>query len=193
MNGRRVKLLLIAAGALVAGLVLLAWTQPWFQVSLVEGQALEVTGEVAAAGLSALALAALVLVGAISIAGVFFRFVLGALQALIGVAVILSSTLALGNPIAASAPSISEATGITGAAPVVALVGSVSVTAWPWVALVAGVLQIVAAAGILITAKSWPGSSRRYQAARVTTEGGSPIEDWDALTSGGDPTDDKRP
>jgi len=193
MNGRRVKLLLIAAGALVAGLVLLAWTQPWFQVSLVEGQALEVTGEVAAAGLSALALAALVLVGAISIAGVFFRFVLGALQALIGVAVILSSTLALGNPIAASAPSISEATGITGAAPVVALVGSVSVTAWPWVALVAGVLQIVAAAGILVTAKSWPGSSRRYQAARVTTEGGSPIEDWDALTSGGDPTDDKRP
>jgi len=193
MNGRRVKLLLIAAGALVAGLVLLAWTQPWFQVSLVEGQALEVTGEVAAAGLSALALAALVLVGAISIAGVFFRFVLGALQALIGVAVILSSTLALGNPIAASAPSISEATGITGAAPVVALVGSVSVTAWPWIALVAGVLQIVAAAGILITAKSWPGSSRRYQAARVTTEGGSPIEDWDALTSGGDPTDDKRP
>ena len=191
MNGRRMKLLAIAAGAAIAGLILLAWTQPWFGITLTDATELEITGEVAAAGLSALAVAALVLVGAISIAGMFFRYLLGSLQAFIGVAVILSASLALGNPISASANTISDATGIAGAEPVAALVDSVSVTAWPWVALVAGVLQIVAAAGILVTARSWPGSTRKYQAARLTTEGGSPVDDWDALSSGGDPTDDK--
>ena len=100
LTGGRMKLLLILAGAALSGLVMLAWTQPWFTVTLTDAAELSITGEVAAAGLSALALAGLVLVVAISIAGPFFRFVLGALQALLGVAVVFSALVALGDPVA---------------------------------------------------------------------------------------------
>ena len=195
LTGGRMKLLLILAGAALSGLVMLAWTQPWFTVTLTDAAELSITGEVAAAGLSALALAGLVLVVAISIAGPFFRFVLGALQALLGVAVVFSALVALGDPIAASAPSISEATSIAGDGPVRALVASVGISPWPIVALVVGVLLVVNAVLVLVTARLWPGSSRKYQAVRLepATSERTSVDDWDSLTGGGDPTTDDPP
>lgn len=190
LGGRRLKQSTMLIAALLALLVLVAWTQVWFAVTTTEGVSLEIGGQVAAGALSALALTSLVLVGALSIAGPFFRVVFGALEALIGLAVTLSAILAVTSPVAASASAISEATGIAGAESVDALVASVDQTPWPWVALVAGALTIVVGLVILVTARRWPGSTRKYDATRlapVTTERSS-VDDWDALSGGEDPT-----
>jgi hypothetical protein len=127
--------LVLLASAVIAILTLVSWTQVWFAVVLSDGAQLEVAGEVAAPALSALALASLVLVGALAIAGPFFRLVFGVLEALIGVAVLFSAILAVGDPVAASGSAISTATGVAGDESVASLVTSIDGSVWPWIAL----------------------------------------------------------
>jgi hypothetical protein len=190
MNPRTAKLTLILASAALSAFTLLAWTQPWFTIVLDDGQELVVAGDIAAGALSALALAGLVLVGALSIAGVVFRVILATLQFLIGVSVVFSASLAVAGPIAASASAISVATGVAGADSIASLVSRADQTAWPWLTVVIGVLIAVLAVLIAVTARSWPGSSRKYQTARFepASEEHNAVDDWDALTNGNDPT-----
>ena len=193
MTPARLKLSLILAGAAFSALVMLAWTQDWFVVTLDDGASLPIAGEVAAGGLSALALAGFALVVAISIAGPVFRVILGVLEALLGVAVVASAAVALGNPVGASSPRISEATSIAGEGPIAELVADVSVSVWPAVAIVAGVLLVAVGIAMVLTARRWPGSSRKYQAVRLepATEKRTSVDDWDSLTGGDDPTGDE--
>lgn len=51
--------------------------------------------------------------------------------------------------------------------------------------IVAGALQIAVGLGIALTARRWPASGSRYSRTRVA---GDPASDWDALSSGDDPT-----
>lgn len=201
MTGRRAKLLGILATALFALAILGAWTQTWFTLTLTTGQQLEVTGDIAAPALTALALCNLVLIGALAIAGPFFRVVLSLLQALIGAAVVFSAVVALGSPVSASAPAITTASGVAGDRSTSELVESFSATAWPMISLVAGVLLVIVALWMLVTSRSWPGSTRKYQAVRLDpaapggagtdrTAARSSVDDWDSLSSGDDPTDD---
>jgi hypothetical protein len=187
---RSTKPLVLLAAALLALATLISWTQVWFTVTLQDGARLDIDGQVAAPALSALALASLVLVGALSIAGPFFRLVFGVLESLIGVAVVFSSVLAVTDPVAASGPAISVATGLAGDRAVAASVDSLASAAWPWIALVCGVLIVLAGAAIVALGRRWPGSSRRYQATRLENADGarSPVDDWDALSGGADPT-----
>jgi hypothetical protein len=187
---RRSKSIVILVGALLALATLIAWTQAWFVVSLDDGARLDVDGQVAAPALSALALTSLVLVGALSIAGPFFRVVLGLLESLIGVAVVLSSAIALGDPVRASAPTISVATGVAGEESVGALVSAVAQSPWPWVALVSGALLVATGVAIIVLGRRWPGSSRKYQAVRLEPADAprNAVDDWDALSGGNDPT-----
>ena len=53
----------------------------------------------------------------------------------------------------------------------------------------AGILQVVAAGWVAATARRWPTSGARYSRTRVA---GDPASDWDALSSGDDPTDESR-
>ena len=188
---RGTKSTVLLASALLAILTLVSWTQVWFVVALTDGAQLEVAGEVAAPALSALALASLVLVGALAIAGPFFRLVFGVLEALIGVAVLFSAILAVGDPVAASAAAISTATGVAGENSVAQAVDTIDGGVWPWIALVCGVLMLVAGAAIIVLSRRWPNSaSRKYQSTRlepVATERTS-VDDWDALSGGKDPT-----
>lgn len=187
---RRTKSKVILVSALLALATLVAWTQVWFAVDLVDGNALEVDGQVAAPALSALALTSLVLVGALSIAGPFFRLVFGVLESLIGVAIVFSGILAVTDPVAASASAISAATGVAGENSVADLVDSIAQSPWPWVAIVAGALIVVAGVVIVIVSRTWAGSARKYQATRlepVKSERTS-VDDWDALSGGNDPT-----
>lgn len=188
---RSTKSMVLLAGAAIAILTLVSWTQVWFGVTLTDGAALEVDGQVAAPALSALALASLVLVGALAIAGPFFRVVFGVLEALIGVAVVFSGVLAVSDPIAASASAISTATGVAGKTSVAESVDTIDGSVWPWIALVCGVLMVVAGAAIIVLSRRWPNqASRKYQATRLepaTTER-SAVDDWDALSGGDDPT-----
>ena len=188
---RGTKSMVLLASALIAILTLISWTQVWFGVVLTDGAALEVDGQVAAPALSALALTSLVLVGALAIAGPFFRFVFGVLEALIGVAVVFSGVLAVSDPVAASASAISTATGVAGKTSVAESVESIDGSVWPWIALVCGVMMLVAGAAIIVLSRRWPNSaSRKYQSTRlepVATER-TAVDDWDALSGGNDPT-----
>lgn len=194
MTPRRLKLVLVLAGLVLAGATLLAWTQPWFALTVdaPQGGRLEVTseGDVAGGALAALALASLALVGALTIAGPVFRVVLGVLQALLGTCVVLSAVLALGDPVGVSGSAVTAATGVDGSRSLDELVSDVSVSAWPWLGLAAGVLTVLHGAAVALTARRWPAATRRYQPVRL--EQADPSDDpaaaWDSLSGGGDPT-----
>ena len=189
MTPRRLKLTLLLASIVLAGLIFLAWTQEWYSIVLTTGQTVSVTGSTAAPATSTLALTTLVLVGALAIAGPVFRVVLGVLEALLGLTIVLSGVLAMGNPVTASKTLITGATGIAGTDSIPELVDSVSSSAWPLVSTVAGALLIVVGIAVAVTGRAWPGSSRKYSAVRTEPVDGDTIAEWDALTSGDDPTD----
>jgi hypothetical protein len=56
-------------------------------------------------------------------------------------------------------------------------------------ALGGGILQVVVAGWVATTVRRWPTSGSRYSRTRLD---GDPASDWDALSSGDDPTDDSR-
>jgi hypothetical protein len=191
MTPRRLKLVGILASAVVSALSLLAWTQSWFGLTLAMGTALTVTGDAAAPALSALALAGLALSAALSVAGRVFGVVLGVLEVAIGALVVTSGVIATADPVLASASVVTAATAVSGDDAVRELVASVSSTAWPVLTIVFGALTVLVGLCVAITARAWPGSSRKYQAVRLEQSGASDdaVDAWDALSGGGDPTD----
>ncbi len=56
-------------------------------------------------------------------------------------------------------------------------------------AIVGGALLVLAAAWVATTVRHWPSATSRYSRSRVE---GDPANDWDALSSGDDPTDPDR-
>jgi len=195
MSGSRLRMVLLGATAVLAGLILLAWSQPWFTLTLAPGngedETLVVGGDVAASGLAPLALTALALIAALAIAGPVFRIVLGVLEALVGACVVAVALVSLADPVAASASAVTASTGITGHDSVAALVESVAVSAWPVVALVLGAALTLVGAFVAVTAPRWPVSGRKYSRTRTAPVDGSdpdPIAEWDALSDGDDPT-----
>lgn len=201
-TGRRLKTLSLLLGLVFSGAAFLAWSQPWFVATLGGASAshppLSAAGDVAAPAVAALALAGLAGMGALAISGPVFRVILAFLQVLVGGCIALSAVLALLAPVAAVEPLVTAATGIEGHEAVAALVATVPATAWPWVALVAGVLLALLGVVIALTGRAWPGSSRKYQAVRFEAVRFEPVDaiadtdravsDWDALSGGADPT-----
>jgi len=191
-KSRRIRLFALVLPIVTAALALLAWSQAWVFVMLGDGRGVVTAGDVAAPAIPPFALAALALVGALSLAGVFFRVVLGVLQALLGLGIAVSGVLALADPLATAAPGITEASGVDGVDAVRALAEQVDVTIWPVVAVVAGVAAAVIGIGIAITASRWPVRTRRYDQSRLEPAAGaaSPnrLDVWDALSDGDDPT-----
>ena len=180
MNGRRVKystMLLLLVGS---GLALLSATQAWFVVGLTDtadhSTTISVAGSVAAPALTALALAGVALTAALAIAGPVFRIVLALLGVLLGVSVLISAITALSDAVRASSSAITTATGVAGDASIHRLVHAVGVQFWPWPAVVAGVLVILASAAVVVFSRVWPGPSRKYQ-TRFAGEDGRSAED----------------
>ncbi|ANF30885.1 hypothetical protein A0130_03580 [Leifsonia xyli] len=178
--GRRVKyttMLLLVVGS---GLALLAATQTWFSIRLTDtanhSATISVAGSVAAPALTALALAGLALTAALAIAGPVFRIVLALLGILLGVSVLLSAITAVSDAVRASASAITSATGVAGDASVRHLVHSVETQFWPWLAIVAGVVIVLASAAVIVFSRVWPGPSRKYQ-TRFAGEDGRPAEE----------------
>ncbi|WBM80422.1 Trp biosynthesis-associated membrane protein [Cryobacterium breve] len=213
-TGRTLKLRLVLLVIAASGLALLAWSQVWVDVRVVQGSStvqLPISGSTAAGALSALSLAGIALAGALTIAGPVIRVVLGALEVLLGFSVSLGAGLAIGNPAAASAAAITKATGIAGNASIQDGVTAAALTPWAFAGFAAGVVMVAAGVGILVTGPRWPGTTSRYQAVRFesadgapgalgaaavapgTTAGADDREDavitWDGLTRGDDPTD----
>ena len=190
MSGGRLKAYSLVGIVLLAALVFTAWSQTWFTLT-VQSKSFVVAGSVAGSALAPIALATLALVAALAIAGPFFRVVLGLLLALLGVCVIVVSAFAIAHPVVAATSAITKTTGVAGDASVAKLVTATSMTAWPVVAIVIGV--IIALLGLLIVATSrrWPESGRKYTRSRLETSDADvpdPVQEWDALSEGDDPT-----
>lgn len=189
-TGRKLRLRAILMVAATALITILASTQLWWTVQIPD-KGLDVSGTVASPALSALSLSALALAAALGIAGPVFRVILGVLQVFIGGTIVLATITSLANPADASASLISTATGVAGVQSLDSLVEGISFTAWPWVALVGGVLSLLVGVFILATFRRWPGPSRKYSAVRVEDPSAprDSVGDWDALSDGSDPTD----
>jgi uncharacterized membrane protein (TIGR02234 family) len=186
----RIKAYSLLAIVLLAALVFTAWSQTWFTLT-VQAKPFVVAGSVAGSALAPVALASLALVAALAIAGPFFRVVLGVLLALLGVCVIVVSVFAIQNPVVAATSAITKATGVAGTASVARLVSATSMTGWPIVAIAVGVLIALVGLAIVPTARRWPESGRKYTTTRLLAAESAqldPVQEWDALSEGDDPT-----
>nr|WP_202510937.1 TIGR02234 family membrane protein [Streptomyces sp. SID5643] len=183
----------LLSGALGAAVALLATRQQWSQgTATVAGGAFpltakgsDVTGVPAA--LAIVGLAALVAVFAVRRAG---RFAVAALLALSGAGIVVAALLGASDSSALDEQA-AQATGDTSAS-----VDTLSHTAWPYVAVVGGVLILLAGLLALRYGRLWPAMSGRYErggtpqprrkAPAVDPE--RPEDLWKALDRGEDPT-----
>ena len=190
VTGGRSKASSLVGIVILAALVFLAWSQTWFTLTVQE-KPFVVAGSVAGSALAPIALASLALVAALAIAGPFFRVILGVLLALLGVCVVVVSAFAIAHPVVAATAAITKTTGVAGAASVAKLVTATSLTAWPVVAIVIGVLLALLGLLIVPTSRRWPESGRKYTRSRLVdddAEGLDAVQEWDALSEGDDPT-----
>jgi hypothetical protein len=190
LRARRLRLSTIAAIGVVAGLTLITTTQTWWTVHLAT-KSLPLAGTVAAPALTALSLCALVLAAALALAGPVFRLILGLLQLLLSFTIVFSSVISLVRPDQPSEAAVQAATGIAGSASIDALITSVTLTPWGFVAVTLGVVAFLIGIWLLITFRLWPVASRKYQAVRFAPADGprDSVVDWDALSDGEDPTE----
>ena len=192
------KLPLLGAVALSGGLALVAATQPWATIVLVEGAAaagaLQVSGQDLNASLSPVAIAAIAAALALTIAGKIFRRVLGILVAALGAGAIAVAVGVLADPVGAAAGRIAEITAISGADQL-ALVQSSALSVWPLVTAIAGGALIVSGVLVVILSGRWGTAGRKYEsrtdvdvAERAATEPDR-ISDWERQSDGEDPSE----
>lgn len=194
MKGRaRLISVLTILGAGALGVI--ASTQTWFTVILADGstETLAVTGAAAIAVLTPLSLAVLALGAALSIVGRLLRYLFGILTVVIGTGLLFATTqAAFFDRVNAVDSTVTEATGISGDNAMASLVSGVSLTPWPYVAVVVWVVLAVTGVFVLATAAQWSRGGRKYQThtARNTPEGLplDSIDSWDDLSRGDDPT-----
>ncbi len=191
-GSRRVRTLALLLPVVASAGAFLAWSQGWVTVVLTDDRTVIAAGDTAAPAIPPFAIAALALVGALALAGVVFRIVLGLMQALLGLGIASSAALVLADPVSAARGPLTEATGVEGLDGIRGLVAEVSVSIWPVVAMVAGGAAILIGLGIALTASRWPQRTRRYDAVRLAptdaTDRVERLDAWDALSDGDDPT-----
>ncbi|MFF7895802.1 TIGR02234 family membrane protein [Streptomyces sp. NPDC007907] len=191
--GRLSLAVALLSGALGAAVALLATRQQWSQgTATVAGGAFpltakgsDVTGVPAA--LAIVGLAALVAVFAVRRAG---RLVVAALLALSGAGIVVAALLGASDS-AALDEQAAQASGDTSAS-----VDALSHTAWPYIAVVGGVLILLAGLLALRFGRLWPGMSGRYERSGApqprrrapAVDPDRPEDLWKALDRGEDPT-----
>lgn len=209
---KRVFTAVVAVGSLLG---FLAASRPWVRAEvagLVAAGELSASGRQAAGVVPAVALVALAGLVAVLTTSRVGRAVAGTLMVLVGAAAAATSLGVLRTPAAAIESVITAATGRSGGSDVTA-----TVTAWPWLGVVSGLL--VALGGVLAVARarSWSGLSSRFDtpagSSRADVPGAAssgqrvdrgdgvggraderlddradPGHAWDALTRGEDPT-----
>ncbi|MCZ2824871.1 MULTISPECIES: TIGR02234 family membrane protein [unclassified Modestobacter] len=204
-RGRRELTVAVLLCALSGGLALSASGEPWADVTIVREPPLPPTAEVltgsqaaplvAACGL--LLLAAALAVIAVRGAG---RVVVGLLVAASGGVLGWSGLRAVTGSLDLGGAGVTSGIGLGQAEVTVD-----PVTTWPAVALVAGVLGVLAGALVVLRGREWPGMGRRYERtgqpaetapaparptrpARPETDEDRHQAAWKALDRGDDPT-----
>lgn len=177
------------AGALIG---LWSATRTWITVdvasSSVQIPQIVVDGATAAASVTAVSVVVLAGSLALLIAGKIARYIIAVICLLAGATVIAAGLGALRDPQAVASTAVAEATGLAQNA------GEYVLTAWPAVAVVAGVLMALQAVLVLIFAGRWPAKASKYdrQAAKASVEpkdqSSRNIASWEQLSQGEDPT-----
>lgn len=185
-------------GFVLAGTIgLISSTQTWLTVDVVGStEPIVVAGAVALPLLAPLSLAVLAIGAALSISRTVVRFVLGVLGALAaGVLIAITLAILTGLSTSSYASAVTEATGLAGDKAMSELVQSVSVSAWPVLAIVGWAILVSAVAVVLFTGRQWKSGGRRYSTESVDaqntvkTEGPvDSVDSWDELSRGTDPT-----
>ena len=179
---------LVVLGVLLAGAgAVLASTQPFASAVVTGTRApVVVAGSAAAPSLAPLGIVALALGIALTIAGRVARIVLGVVLVLLGAGVVAA---AFPNVLDDSVGTRGAITAVTGVTDVAGLVVSRSGTAWPAVAVAAGVLAVLLGLVVLLRTRRWTTGGRRFRAEAPAVRRTDPISEWDALSRGSDPTD----
>lgn len=182
--------------AITAGIILLAAGRADWIVGTVDG----VTGPVpasavgteAAPGLAGLALVAMAAAVAATTSGRIGRWV--SILALVGVG---AGVIALALRAVLSAPTVLGSVAATTSGATGTLEATGAATTWPWVAVLAGVLLIVTAAGAVAGGRHWGALGGRYErpgndeGTHVGGDRGERLDsDWDRVTRGDDPSVD---
>lgn len=177
------------AGALIG---LWSATRTWVTVdvasSSVQIPQIVVDGATAAASVTAVCVVVLAGSLALLIAGKIARYIIAAICLLAGATVITAGIGALRDPQAVASTAVAEATGLAQNA------GEYALTAWPAVAVIAGVLIVLQAVLVLVFAGRWPAKASKYdrQAAKASVEpkdqSSRNIASWEQLSQGEDPT-----
>lgn len=195
---RRAKSLAILGILLGTGLSLVGWSQEWFtfEISEVAGSGSVVVSGIDAAGaVSAMSLGLFATVAVLGLAQTFWRaiFLLVSLAlSVAGAAIVVEANV---NPIASSVGALSLASGVANEETLNALVTSEQSSAWPTISVLGFAIVVVASLWGLLTMRSWPKASRRFNRPetlqsqnRQTTNAYAEDEAWDSFTQGGDPT-----
>ncbi|MCR2762027.1 Trp biosynthesis-associated membrane protein [Microbacterium sp. zg.B48] len=195
---RRARLLAVLTTLAVGAMGVISSTQTWLVATLDDGaqHTLAVAGAAAVPVLTPLSLAVLALGAALSIVGVVLRYVFGALTVAIAALLgWLSAQIAIHNPIAAVASTVTTATGITGEDAVAELVSSVTATPWPAVTLAGSIVLLAAGLFTLVSARFWGRSGHKYDADAGSSAAADPasrpfdaVDSWDDISRGADPT-----
>lgn len=193
----RARLLAVVATIAAGAVGIISSTQTWLVATLSDGaqEGLLVAGAAALPVLAPLSLAALALGLALTIVGRVLRYVFGALSLTMGgVLAVLTAQVAFAPSASHVGSTVTEATGITGADAVAALVSGITATPWPAITLVGWIVLLAAGALTLATAHTWRGTGRRYRTDAAPAAVAAPsrphdaIDDWDDLSRGDDPT-----
>lgn len=173
-----------------AGLLLVSGSRTWVtgtvDDAVLGASRITGTGTEVASGVVALALAALAAAIASTTSGKAVRRVtlVLLLLAALGEAVFVGRVLL--DPSGVLGAVAATSTGRTGS-----IETRASVTAWPWLALIAVVLLVACAVGGWMGSNRWQGLGARYETPRdrAGARGQRVASDWDRLDAGEDPTD----
>jgi hypothetical protein len=180
----RERLVLVLVVLALGGSIVLCSTQVFATVTPVDAQPVPVTGQGVAPGLAPLGIVLLALAASLTIAGRAARIVLGLVLVLLGALVVLLTLPNALDPAVGTRGAVSTATGVLGH-----VSGLAVGTPWPWAAAAAGVLAALAGAVVLVRSPGWSSGGGRYrQAGEAEARRTDPVDEWDALTSGEDPT-----
>lgn len=188
--------LVVVLLSIAAGIVLLAAGRAEWITGTVDGIAGPVrasaVGTEAAPGLAGLALVAMAAAIAATTSGRIARWV-----CIIALAAVGGGVIALSLRAVLDAPSVLGGVSATHSGTTGELEAAASATGWPWVAVVAAVLLLVAAAGAAVGSRTWGSLGGKYErptgedAAEVGGSRGERVDsDWDRVTRGDDPSVD---
>lgn len=179
---------------------LLSSVQSWLDIALLPGAAtverLAVTGQQISPALTMISLASLAAALVLTIAGKGFRRVIGVLIVALGGGLSYAGVRALIDPLEGASGSLEEVSGISGEAQS-SLIDTMTVSVWPTITVIVGALLAIAGLLVLVFSPRWKVAGRKYEtggAARprgATAPTDDRISEWDALSDGGDPTDDE--